>query len=188
MSGARPSARSANILPVRPTPDCTSSKISRMPCSSQSARRPARKPVGRHEVTALALQRLDQDRGHLGRRHVALEQHADVVEHRLALVRAREQRPVRIRVRHVRDARHRRREALLLRVLARRERQRAHRAAVEAAEEADEARPAGDVARQLERAFDRLGAGLAEEAHHRLAHRRELGEPLGRGRVMFSCQ
>ena len=46
MSGATPQCSQANILPVRPMPDCTSSKISRMPCSSHSARRPARKPSG----------------------------------------------------------------------------------------------------------------------------------------------
>ena len=67
--------------------------------------------VGRHDVAAFALDRLDQDRRDFRRRHAALEQHADVVEHRLALVVAGEQRPIRIRVRHVRDAGHRRRRS-----------------------------------------------------------------------------
>ena len=99
--------------------------------------------IRRHQVTALALDRLDQDRRDFVRRHVAREQHLlDVVEHRRALIAAREQRAILIRIRHVRDARHRREEAFLLRVLARRERERAHRAAVEAAEKADEARRA----------------------------------------------
>ena len=111
------------------------------------------KAVGRHEIAAFALDRLDQDRRDFGGRHVALEQHADVIEHRLALVAASQQRAVRVRVGHVRDAGHRRRKAFLLRVLARGERQRAHRAAMEAAEKADEARSSGHVARQLQRAL-----------------------------------
>ena len=183
MSGVTPQCWLANMRPLRPMPDCTSSKINRMPCSSHSARSPARKPSGRHDVAALALDRLDQDRGDFRRRHAALEQHADVVEHRRALVGAGEQRPVRIRVRHVGDARHRREEALLLRVLARGEGERAHRAAVEAAEETDEARAAGDVARQLDRGLDRLGARLAQEAHRFPAlHRRDAAPGVRPGR------
>ena len=45
------------------------------------------------------------------------------------------------------------------------------RAAVKAAQEADEARAAGHIARELDRAFDRFRAALTKEAHHRLAHR-----------------
>ena len=41
MSGTTPKCSAANILPVRPMPDCTSSNTSRMPCASHSARRPA---------------------------------------------------------------------------------------------------------------------------------------------------
>ena len=132
--------------------------------------------VRRGEIAAFALHRFDQDRRHFARRHAALEQHADVVEHRRALVVAGKQRAVRVRIRHVGDAGQRGREALLLGVLAGGERQRAEGAAVEAAEEPDEARPPGDVARQLQRAFHRLGAGLADEAHRRFAQRRHGGE------------
>ena len=143
-------------------------------------------PVRRHEVAALALDRLDQDRGDLARRHVAGEQHVlDVVEDGLALVGAGEQRPVVVRIRHVGHARHRREEPLLLGVLARGERQRAHRPAVEPAEEADEARPPGDVAGELERALDALGAGLREEAQHRLAHRRQLVHALAEAHLVL---
>ena len=46
MSGMTPKCSAANILPVRPMPDCTSSKISRMPCRSHSARKPCRNPSG----------------------------------------------------------------------------------------------------------------------------------------------
>ncbi len=78
----------------------------------------------------------------------------------------------------MRDARHRRREAGLLRVLAGGQGQRSHRAAVEAAEEGDDPLPARDVARELQRALDRFGAGLAEEAHAGLAERHDRGQPL----------
>ena len=40
----------------------------------------------------------------------------------------------------------------------------------------------GHVARELDRALDRLRAGLAEEAHDRLTHRRHFGQPLGQPR------
>jgi hypothetical protein len=137
--------------------------------------------IGRHHVAALALDRFHQDRGDIRCRHAAFEQHADVVEHRRALVVAGEQGAIGIGVRHVRHAGHRRGEALLLRVLAGGERQRPHRASVESAEEADEARAPGDIARQLDRRLDRLGAGLAQEAHRRLAHgcdaRQAFAEP-----------
>ena len=46
MSGTTPVCSAANIFPVRPIPVCTSSNTSRMPCWSQSARRPGRKPAG----------------------------------------------------------------------------------------------------------------------------------------------
>ena len=50
--------------------------------------------------------------------------------------------------------------------LARRQRQRAQRAAVEAAEERDDVRAARRVARQLDARFDGFGAGVAEERPH----------------------
>ncbi len=133
----------------------------------------------RDDVAALALDRLDEHRRHLARRHGAREQDVlDVVEHRAPLVLAREKRAIGVGVRHERDARHRREKALLLRVLARGERERAHRAPVEAAEEPDEARPPRDVARELERGLDTLRPRLAEEAHRRLVHGRKRRQPL----------
>ena len=68
MSGVMPDHSWAKSLPVRPMPLWTSSKISSRPCSSQSSRRP-RRNCGRHGAdAALALDRLDQDRGRLRRR------------------------------------------------------------------------------------------------------------------------
>ena len=46
MSGTTPVCSAANIFPVRPIPDWTSSKTSRMPWRSQIARSPGRKSAG----------------------------------------------------------------------------------------------------------------------------------------------
>jgi len=56
---------------------------------------------------------------------------------------------------------------------------------VEPAEEADEAWPTGHVARELDRALDRFRAGLADEAHPRLADRRDLRQSLGKSREVL---
>src|SRR5258708_3698455 len=45
-SGRMPSCSKANQAPVRPKPDCTSSRISSTRCASQTRRRPAMKPAG----------------------------------------------------------------------------------------------------------------------------------------------
>ena len=96
--------------------------------------------IGRHDVAAFALDRLDEHRSHFVRGNVVPEQLLDVAKHRRALIRAGEHRPIVVRERHVRDAGHGGKEAGLLRVLARSEGQRAHAAAMESAEETDEAR------------------------------------------------
>ena len=69
-----------------------------------------------------------------------------------------------------------------MRVLAGGERERSHRAALEAAEKADEPRPARDITGELDRCFDGFGAALAAEDLHRLAHRVELVDLLGKTR------
>ena len=46
MSGSTPKCSIANIRPVRPYPDCTSSAISTMPCSSAICRRPCTHSFG----------------------------------------------------------------------------------------------------------------------------------------------
>ncbi len=150
-----------------------------MPWRSHSCAEAGQEARGRHQVAALALDRLDQHRRHLARRHGPREQHVlDVREHRESLVLAGEDRAVGVRVGDERHARHGGEEALLLGVLARGERERPHRAAVEAAQEAEEAGPPRHVARQLEGTLHGLGSGLAEEAHRGLGHRCERGDPL----------
>ncbi len=61
MSGTTWKCSKANHLPVRPNPDWTSSKISRMPCLSQISRRPFMKETGGDNIAALAQNRFDQD-------------------------------------------------------------------------------------------------------------------------------
>ena len=63
--------------------------------------------------------------------------------------------------------------------LAGRERQRAHGAAVEAAEEADEVRPPGVIAGQLDGRLDRLGARVGHEADRGFLERGDLVQLLG---------
>ena len=46
ISGTTPKCSNANHLPVRPKPDCTSSKMSMMPCLSQMSRNPFMKDAG----------------------------------------------------------------------------------------------------------------------------------------------
>jgi len=100
-------------------------------------------------------------------------------------VTACEQRPIVVRVRNMRDSRHRREETFLLRVLARRERQRPHRSAVKPPRKPRKAAAARHVARQLERRLDALCTRLREETHHRLLHRRELIDPLAQADLAF---
>ena len=145
---------------------------------------PFQESIRRYEITAFTLNRLDHDRGNFRGGNARTKEHVlDVVEHRRALILAREQRPIHIRIRHMRHARHRREETLLLRVLARRECQRSHAAPMKAAEESDEARTTRDVTRELQRTFDGFRAALAEKAHHRLAHRIDRVESLGERRL-----
>ena len=73
MSGWTPQCSTAHILPVRPVPDWTSSATSRMPCLSHRLARRGQEAGGGDDVAALALDRLDDDRGDLIGRDQALE-------------------------------------------------------------------------------------------------------------------
>ena len=61
----RRNAHRRKACPVRPTPVCTSSKISSRPRPSQISRKPRRNAGGTDPHAALALDRLDHDRGRL---------------------------------------------------------------------------------------------------------------------------
>ena len=148
MSGVTPAHSCAKKRPVRPMPVWISSKISSSPCSSQSAAQVAQL-LGRHRAdAALALDRLDQDRRGL-RADRRLER-LEVAERHL--VEAFDLRPKAFEV---------------FRLAAGGERR--QRAAVEGALEGDDAKALGPAvhiviaARRLDGAFDRLGAGIAEE-------------------------
>jgi hypothetical protein len=77
------------------------------------------------------------------------------------------------------DAGNERREAAFLLRLGAGERECAHGAAVECAKERDDLLAAGVVARQLERAFNGFGAGVAVEEPVRAGHGRHGGEAVG---------
>ena len=70
-------------------------------------------------------------------------------------------------------------EAFALHGAARRQPERAQRAAVERAEEGDQERPLGVVPRQLDRRLVGLGPGIAEEALDRAVDRHDAGDLLG---------
>ena len=76
-------------------------------------------------------------------------------------------------------ARNQRRETALLLRLGRGQRERAHGASVERAEEGDHVLPLGVIARQLQRALDRFGAGVAVVNAMRPGHRRNLRQARG---------
>ena len=78
MSGSTPQCSTAHILPVRPAPDWISSAMSRMPCCVADLAQALQEAVLGDDVAALALDRLDDDRGDLVGRRELVEQ--DLVE------------------------------------------------------------------------------------------------------------
>ena len=86
MSASRPKCSHANILPVRPMPDCTSSAISSMPCLRRQLAQPLMKLRRRHDVAALALDRLDEHGGDLVGRD---EVHEDLILDEVEALRRR---------------------------------------------------------------------------------------------------
>ena len=173
-SGSTSKCSIANIRPVRPNPVCTSSATRTIPCSSQIPRRPFDERRGRGEEAALALLRLEHDRGDVLRRDVRRE-HALERRERGRGVRA----AIGVRVRRAVDLGRERPEPLLVRVRLRRHRQRHPRAAVERALERDDGLPLRVQARELDGVLDRLGAGVEERGARLAADRRERAEPLG---------
>src|SRR5262249_43107496 len=136
---------------------------------------------GRGHVAAFALDGLDKDRGTLLRRHDGLEyavfNEAHAFLHVLRLTYAF--RPaIQIRIGNVRHARHHGKEAAALLDFGRRERKRAHGAAVERAVKGDDALALSVITRQLHGSLDSFSAGVAVIDAYWAGHRRHLRQPL----------
>ena len=89
MSGSSPQCSSARKRPVRPMPVCTSSHTNSVAARRGTARCARRQVAGRRQVDALALDRLDDQRGHVAARELALERVLVAERDRIA---ARQQR------------------------------------------------------------------------------------------------
>ena len=127
----------------------------------------------RRDEAALALLRLEDDRGDVLRRDVGHEQPLERGERRRCVGPA-----IRVRVRRSVDLGRERPEALLVRMRLRRHRQRHPRAAVERALERDHALALRVQACELHGVLDRLGAGVEERAACLAADRRQRAEAL----------
>ena len=119
----------------------------------------------RGKIAALALNRLDEDCSDFLRIDEALEELLFDARERIGggvLGAAAGDAAIGVRIRSLKDAGEQRAESLALHGLAGGERERAHRAAVEAAVEGDEFVAAGVITGELHRGFDGLGAGIPE--------------------------
>ena len=134
---------------------------------------PDEKIARRGKEAGLALDGLDDERCDLLRGDLGRERALDGAER---LVGGRP--AVILRERHAVDLGRERPEPRLVRVRLRGHRQREHRPPVEAALEREHGRALRVRARELDGVLDRLGARVEERRLRRLAHRRELGQPL----------
>ena len=184
MSGTTPKCSAAHILPVRPMPLCTSSKTSRMPLALRHARQLVEEFLRRHDVAALALYGFDHDGGGLFGGRDGFEQRIfDVLDalDGAAIGLLAVGAAVAVGVGRVDHAGYQRAESGALHGLARGERERAHGASVEAAEEGDDLVAAGGVAGQLDGAFHGFGAGVAEGDAPRDVAGRDFVQLFGQG-------
>ena len=141
---------------------------------------PLHELVGRDDIAPLALDGLDDNGRHLLRGYQMKEEPLlQEVQARGRRRRRAERRTIDVRVGGVIDARHQRAESAPLARLARRERQRAERAAVEPAQKRDDVGPLRRVARELEARLDRFRAGVAEERPHAAVDGSHRGDLLG---------
>ena len=147
--------------------------------------------VGRgDDIAAFALDGLDEDGGDFFGRQDGLEELlfdvAGATEREgFFFLRAAATAAIGIGIANVRDAGDKGSEAALLLGLRAGERERAHGAAVEGAEEADDVLAAGVVAGELHGALDGFGAGVAVVEPVRAGHGRDGGEALGEGGHVF---
>src|SRR5262245_16356385 len=81
---------------------------------------PLEEPIGRDQVAALALNRLDQDSRDFAWRHIAVKKNVlDIIKHRLTLIVASQQGSIRVRKWNMSHPRHGWKESFLLCLLAR---------------------------------------------------------------------
>ena len=190
MSGWTPVCSMAHHLPVRPAPDCTSSATRRMPWLVADAAQLLHEDGGSDDVAALALDGLEEDGGDLFRREDGLEELlfdvAGAAEGEgFFFLRTAAASAIGVGIADVSDAGDEGGEAALLLRLRAGERERAHGAAVEGAEEGDDVLAAGVVAGELHRALDGLSAGVAVVEAVRAGHGGDGGEALGEGDDAF---
>jgi hypothetical protein len=118
------------------------------------------------DVSAFALNRLDENGGDFFRRENSFEQFvfdvARAAEREfLGILRTTRAAAIHIGIADVGHAGHERREAPLLLRLRRRQRERSHGAPMESAEEGDHVLPLAVIARQLQSALDGFRAGVS---------------------------
>ena len=168
MSGSRFQCSNPNILPVRPRPVWISSQMSRVPCLRQSSC--ARwKKIGLRRIAALALHRLDDKSRHIALRQLAF-QRREIIE-----------RDPRLESFHERPE-------TFGETFAAHQRKRAEAQVRETRSRSEITRfRCGGGAGKFQRAFDRFGAGVAEEDRvemRRGSLRHRLGQQAAQKRAI----
>ena len=187
--------RDAGVLGARTSspcgrcPDCTSSNIEQDAVLVADLRRPCEKPVRRNEVAALALRRLDHDRGDFRWPGRSARTACGCSRAPPCLVVAREERAVRIRVRAraCTPGMVGKKPACCVCLLDVSESE-THRAAVEAAEEGDDARRASSRSARASARLPRIPCrtGRRSSCPARRAARSRRG--ARQSAVISSCQ
>ena len=162
-------------------PDCTSSTIEEHAVRGGDRGEALKELRRRHDVSAFALYRLDDDRRNFVGRHEVRQDLIFDVREALArapcgIVIAANRTPVRIRVRRVKHAGAHRSKPAALHGSARCQRQRSKRAAVKRPEKRDDVEPLCVISRELDGGFDRLGARVRKERLRAAADRRDRRE------------
>ena len=154
------------------------------------ARSSRRKVRRRRHKAAFALDRFDENCRNFFRRQNRLEQFLFYIARAtqaecLFLLGSASASAVHVGISHVRDSRHEGAKTPLLLRLRSGQRQCAHGPSVECAEERNDLLASSVVSRHLQRALNRLGAGVSVEKPVRSPHRRHGREPVSQIRQSF---
>ncbi len=182
MSGCTPVCSTAHHFPVRPTPLCTSSTTSRMPCLSQIRRNSCMNTVGATTYppspwmgsTKMAA---TSSGGSSGLEELFFDE-ACAASANASASCGPPGAAIHVGITHVRHAWHQRSKTSLLLRLRGGQRKRAHGAAMERAEERDHVLPFGVIARKFQRGLDRLRARIAVINPMRSRHGSNLRQAL----------